>query len=456
MMFLQRVSALALMGVGAFGQYKTVNPRVEKVVAGVSGERIAETMKKLGSFGTRQVMSSTTDPAQGVGASRQWIHERFQSYSPRLEVRFDKHPVKASGRMTKDTDLWNVVAVLPGKTQSDVQVIVSGHYDSLASARPPGQRRVDDEEFKAADPDASAPGVSDDASGTAVTMELARVMSQYEFDKTLVFIAFAGEEMGLYGSRLYAEAARKTGARIEAVLNNDIVGNDVAGNALMDNRRVLVFSEDPNDSPSRQIARYIKDMAERYFPSMIVEPVFREDRFSRGGDHSPFLREGFAAVRFTTPVENFANQHTSTDTFQNASAGYTTRVARVNAAAAASLAWAPKLPVIVRTVETGPRKGLTMPLLRRGESGYDAELSWKSETPEADLLGYAVVVRSTIAPFWERDVFVGNVTKYTFQDLSIDTNIFGVKAVDKEGNESPVAAYGLAPRRYTAIEAPAK
>ena len=455
-LFLQRVSvSLILAAACCFGQFKTVNPRVEKVVAAVSTDRISETMKKLGEFGTRQVMSTTTDPGKGVGAAREWIHSQFQSYSPRLEVHFDKHPVKAAGRMTKDTELWNVVATLPGKTLPEVQVIVSGHYDSLASARAPGERRAEDDEFKAAGADSPAPGVSDDASGTAVTMELARVLSQYEFDKTLVFIAFAGEEMGLYGSRLYAGAAKKAGAKIEAVLNNDIVGNDLAGNALVDNRRVLVFSEDPNDSPSRQVARYVKDMAERYFPSMIVEPVFREDRFSRGGDHSPFLREGFAAVRFTTPVENFANQHTATDTFQNASASYTARVARVNAAAAASLAWAPKLPVIARTVDTGPRKGLTTPLLRRGESGYDAELSWKNDSPEVDLAGYAVVVRSTIAPFWEREVFVGKVTKYTFKDLSIDTNIFGVKAVDKEGNESLVAAYGLAPRRYTAIEAPA-
>jgi Peptidase family M28 len=447
-----RISLVLITSGLCFGQYKTINPRVEKVVAGVSADRISETMKTLGGFGTRQVMSTATDPAKGVGAARQWILEQFKSYSPRLEVHFDKHPVKAGGRLTKDTELWNVVAILPGKSQPDVQVLVSGHYDSLASGRAPGERRGEDDEFKASDPDAIAPGVSDDASGTAVAMELARVMSQHEFDKTLVFVAFAGEEMGLYGSRLYAGAAKKASTRIEAVLNNDIVGNDVAGNALIDNRSVLVFSEDPNDSPSRQVARYVKDMAERYFPSMVVDPVFREDRFSRGGDHSPFLREGFAAVRFTTPVENFANQHTATDTFQNASATYATRVARVNAAAAASLAWGPKVPVIVRTVETGPRKGLTTPLLRRGESGYDAELSWKNDAPEADLLGYAVVVRSTLAPFWERELFVGNVTKYTFKDLSIDTHIFGVKAVDREGNESLVAAYGLAPRRNTPIE----
>ena len=449
--------ALSVSSTLAVAQYKTINPRVQEAVAAVSEDRIGNTMKKLETFGTRHISSSTTDPAHGVGAARQWIFDEFKSYSPRLEVKFDKHRIKAGGRVTKDVELWNIVAVLPGKTQPDVQIVVSGHYDTIASGRTPAERNAaspaaEDEGFKAGDPDAPAPGVSDDGSGTAVTMELARVLSKYEFDKTLVFIAFAGEEVGLYGSRLYATNAKKAAVKMEAILNNDIVGNDASGNAITDNTRVLVFSEDPNDSPSRQVARYMKDMAERYFPGMHAEPVFREDRFSRGGDHSPLLREGFAAVRITTPAENFGNQHSKTDTFANASAAYTTRVARVNAASAASLAWAPKVPVIVRTVETGPRKGLTMPLLRRGTTGYDAELSWTNEAPETDLLGYAVVVRSTLSAFWEREVFVGNVTKFTFKDLSIDTHVFGVKAIDKEGNESIVAAYGLAPRRYQAIE----
>lgn len=456
-----RVAAsMALAAAFSFAQYKTVNPKVQEIVGKVSADRIAETMKKLESFGTRQVMSSTTDPEHGVGAARQWIFDQFKSYSPRLEVKFDKHMIKASGRLTKDTDMWNVVAVLPGKTQPELQVIISGHYDSLATALTDAERRQRPEDpptdtFANVDPNIVAPGVSDDGSGTAVTMELARVLSQYEFDKTVVFVAFAGEEMGLMGSRLYAGDAKKAGTKIEAVLNNDIVGNDVAGNGIVDNTRVLVFSEDPDDSTSRQVARYVKDMAERYYPALKAEPVFREDRFSRGGDHSPFNREGFAAVRFTTPAENFANQHTKTDTFANASPSYTAKVARVNAAAAASLASAPKTPVTLRTVETGARKGMQTPTIRRGQSGYDAELSWTNPSPEADLLGYAVVVRSTTSPFWEREVFVGNVTKYTFPNLSIDTHVFGVKAIDKEGNESLVSVYGLPPRRYANVE-PAK
>ena len=209
-----------------------------------------------------------------------------------------------------------------------------------------------------------------------------------------------------------------------------------------------VFSADPADSLSRQVARYVKDMADRYFPAMRVEPVFRADRFGRGGDHTPFAEAGFAAVRFTTPSENYENQHTATDTFANASVPYTTRVAKVNAAAAASLALAPRPPVVNTTVETGPRKGQLVTLLGRGKSRYDAQLKWKYPEPEADLAGFAVVVRSTLAPYWEREIYAGNVLEYTMPDVSIDNLVFGVKAIDKDGNESLVSAYTLSQRAY--------
>ena len=207
-------------------------------------------------------------------------------------------------------------------------------------------------------------------------MELARVLSQYQFEKTLVFIAFAGEEQGLLGSTLYAQKAHKENQKIEAVLNNDIIGSDVSGSGRRENRRVNVFSEDPPDSLSRQLARYIRETGERYFPSMRVDPVFRADRFGRGGDHTPFNQEGFAAVRFSSPQENFANQHSLTDTFANTSPEYVARVAKVNAAAAASLAWAPRSPVISELVERNGQMVTTL-LLTRGTTRYDAVLRWK-------------------------------------------------------------------------------
>jgi Zn-dependent M28 family amino/carboxypeptidase len=282
-------------------------------------------------------------------------------------------------------------------------------------------------------------------------MELARVLSQYEFEKTLVFVAFAGEEEGLLGSSLYAEKARAAHQKIEAVLNSDIIGSDVSGSGRMDNRRVSVFSEDPDDSPSRELARYIRDIGERYLPAMRVDTIFRADRFGRGGDHTPFNQEGFAAVRLSSPEENFANQHTVTDTFANTSVPYITMVTKVNGAAAASLAWAPKAPVTSEVAERNGQKVTTL-FLTRGKSRYDAALRWKHENPEADLLGYAVLWRSTTAPYWEHEVFVGKTMEYTLPDVSIDDLVFGVKAIDKDGNESLVSPYVQAPRAKRKIE----
>ena len=295
-----------------------------------------------------------------------------------------------------------------------------------------------------------APGVTDDGSGTACVLELARVMSQYQFEKTLVFVTFAGEEEGLIGSSLYAAKAHKENQRIEAVLNNDIIGSVMSGSGRMENFRVSVFSEEPADSMSRELARYMKDMADRYLPSMRVDPVFRADRFGRGGDHTPFNWEGFAAVRISSPQEDFANQHTATDLFANTAPAFVTKVTRVNAAAAASLAWAPKAPETSEQVDRNGQK-VTNLFLTRGKSRYDAALKWKNEHPEPDLAGYVVVMRSTTAPYWDRDVFVGNVTEYSIPDLSIDEYVFGVKAVDKDGNESLVTPYIFVPRAKKTI-----
>lgn len=458
---MKRIPGLLIAGylcsvMTAPAEYKGVNPQVSKIVSEVSEERIAEILKKLESFGTRNTFSSQDNPTRGVGAARKWIYEQFRGYSPRFEVSFDQYRLKKDetrgSRIISDVDLYNVVAVLPGTVNKEQRIIISGHYDTTAFVRragapPPGPG---DPPPPPRDPNADAPGVTDDGSGTACVMELARVLSQYQFEKTLVFIAFAGEEQGLLGSTLYAQKAHKENQKIEAVLNNDIVGSDVSGSGRRENRRVNVFSEDPPDSLSRQLARYIRETGERYFPSMRVDPVFRADRFGRGGDHTPFNQEGFAAVRFSSPQENFANQHSLTDTFANTSPEYVARVAKVNAAAAASLAWAPRSPVISELVERNGQKVTTL-LLTRGTTRYDAVLRWKHENPEPDLAGYAVLIRSTTAPFWEREIYAGNVTEYTLPDVSIDEVVFGVTAVDRDGNESLVSAYVQAPRQKRTI-----
>ncbi len=448
-------------------EYRAINPQVAKIVSEVSEERITEILKKLEGFGTRNIFSSQDDPVRGVGAARKWIYDQFRGYSPRLEVSYDQYRLKKDesrgSRVTSDVDLYNVVAVLPGSTSKEQRIIISGHYDTVNMQRAPGAPPNAPGDAAPAgagpgngppqpprDPNIDAPGVTDDGSGTACVMELARVLSQYQFEKTLVFVTFAGEEMGLLGSTLYAQKARAQGEKIEAVLNNDIIGSDVAGNGRIDNRRLNVFSEDPQDSPSRQLARYIREIGERYVPSVVVDPVFRADRFGRGGDHTPFNLEGFAAVRFSTPSENFTNQHSATDTFANTSPSYIAHATKVNGAVAASLAWAPKSPETTETVERNGRK-MTNLLLTRGRSRYDALLRWKNEKPEPDLAGYVVLMRSTTAPYWEREIYVGNVTEYTLPDVSIDDLVFGIKAVDKEGNESLASAYVQAPREKRTI-----
>jgi peptidase M28-like protein len=460
-----------------------LDPKIQKIVSEISADRIAEIEKKLESFETRNTLSDPTQTNRGIGVARQWIFDQLKSYSPRLEVSFDIHTIQKAARIYKDVELRNVVAILPGKMQqaADRWIMITGHYDSVNLKVPPEMRR---DPAKAAE--LPAPGVTDDGSGTACVMECARVLSQYEFDATLVFVAFAGEEQGLVGARAMAKRLKDKNQTIEAVLNNDIIGSEVSGNGVIDNRRVLVFSEDPNDSTSRSIARFAKRMGERYFPELTVDLIFRYDRFGRGGDHTAFNQQGYAAVRVTTPNENFANQHSPTDTFANTSPSFTAKVVKMNAAVAAAMALAPRAPIVSRPapavaattgaagtqsasgtqpasatqsasgttqptaadIEEAPtaRPQPTGPGLTRGSSGYDAVLRWDQPDPEPDLAGFVVVVRSTTAPDWEREIWAGNVKEFTLKNTSIDQLVFGVKAVDKEGHESPVSAYVLIPR----------
>lgn len=436
-----------LLAAAAYGQapMKALNPRVAEIVAAVSAERIEAVLRRLEGFGTRNLFSSQTDPSRGVGAAARWIRDEMASYSPRLQVSLDTHEVSKSGRVFRDVQLMNVVAVLPGTTQKERHVLISGHYDSLHIVRKKvGELEQMDQEATIA---ADAPGVSDDGSGTAAVMELARVLSRYEFEKTLVFVAFSGEEYGLVGSGLYAKRAAAAKTVIDAVLNNDIIGTEVSGNGRAAGMAVNVFSEDPIDSPSRTLARYVKEIGERYVPAMRVDAVFRADRFGRGGDHTPFERAGYPAVRFTTKAEFYAHQHSGSDTLANASPRYAAWVAKVNAAVAATLAWAPPAPdVQVKTKSVVTGKETEGPNLTRGKSGYDALLRWKEQGDVTDLAGFAVVKRDSTAPFWERAIWVGPGKEFRLADVSIDDIVLGVKAVDKEGNESPVSVYRIVPR----------
>ena len=503
----RKVAALAalllLCAILTGAEEKALNPKILKVVDEVSEERIRAIIEKLVGFGTRNTMSNADDPVHGIGAARQWIFEQFRSYSPRLQVHYDKFRVKKQGqRIFKDVDLWNVIAVLPGTKIPETRILVSGHYDSLnLGTRPAAQPAGPGSEGTIASPAAQmtpeqfeknanlpAPGACDDGSGTAAVMELARVMSQYEFDKTLVFAAFAGEEQGLVGSTLEAAKAKKENQVIEAVLNNDIIGTDHSGNGRFSNNSVSVYSDESMDSLPQQLSRYAKEIGERYIPGFQVETVFMQDRLGRGGDHTPFQLEGFAAVRISAPNEIYANQHHDTDTLENMSVPYTAKVAKFNAAVAASLALAPKPPVVMRAPGAGrgrnasagenaaggqrggtqPQDGAAAgstaaagrgaasgrrpaPMIARG-SGYDAVLQWRPAGSDADIQGYSIVMRPTNAPYWQKEIYVGKVAQFTLKDVSIDDVKFGVKAIGNDGSESLVTAYVYPPRAKAEIE----
>ena len=418
---------------------KTPNKDIQHLVEQISAERIAETQRKLESFGTRNIYSATDDPNHGIGAAREWIAAQFKSYSPNLQVSFDKHTLKGdpAKRLFKDVEIWNVVAVLPGTVAPERHVMVSGHYDSFSMVfkqGADGKRQLDNEKTVAA----IAPGVTDDGSGTAAVLELARVLSQQKFPKSIVFVAFASEEYGLQGSSLYAEEAAARHEVIEGLFNNDIIGSDIKGDGETSNQYVNVYSAGPEDSSSRSLARYLENTNAIYQPGFDVRLVFRHDRFGRGGDHSPFAAEGFPAIRITTPMENYSNQHTGTDTFANTAPEYTALVTKANAAAIADLAKAPKMPEI-RTSAPGGGRSFASPLSRG--KGYDAVLTWHNDDPEPDLAGYAVVMRDTTDAEWQREILVGNVTSYTLPKVNIDEVVLGVKAIGKDGCESPVNAF---------------
>jgi hypothetical protein len=377
-----------------------------------------------------------------------------------LQVSFDTYLlVKQGQRIPRDVELRNVMAVLPGK--SPRRIYVSGHYDSLArrprattessqegSGRQQGAAAVNaDQRSTSSEPSGTsfdwaaaenhAPGANDDGSGTALTMELARVFatSGVDFDATLVFIALAGEEEGLVGAKAHAQKADADNVVIDAVFNNDIVGNPAGGNGIIDSEAVRVFSEGPEDSKSRQLARFIRRAAARYVPSHQVKLIARHDRFGRGGDHTAFNQHGYAAVRFTESNENYSRQHTVEDTADGVSAVYLARNARVNAAGVAAMALAPPAPVV-----TDDR---SRPMLDRRPSGYDARLRWQ---PSSGAAGYRVFWREAWTPDWQHELEAGNVTELVLANVSIDDYVFGVAAIGPRGHESVVSVYVNPPR----------
>jgi hypothetical protein len=402
--------------------------------------RIEATVRKLVGFGTRHTLSSQDDPARGIGAARDWILAEMQRYAAasggRMKVELQSYIQQPASRIPTATRITNVVATLRGSTTPERVYVVSGHYDS----------RVTDVMNATAD----APGANDDASGVAVAMEMARVMATRTPKSTIVFTAVAGEEQGLYGARHMAEQYKKAGTDVQAMFTNDIIGSSTADDGTREPRTVRLFaegvptSETPeqantrrsvggeNDSPSRQLARFVGDVAENRETGMTVRVIYRRDRYLRGGDHIGFLEQGYPAARFTEPNENFDHQHQDVRTENGKRFGdlpefcdftYITRVAKVNAATLWSLAQGPGTP-----------KGVKV---RTDQLTNDTDLVW-TRGSEPDLAGYEVLWRETTSPGWTHVIPVGDVTQVRI-DLSKDNAFFGVRAVDRDGHRSPVS-----------------
>ncbi|MGI8891082.1 MAG: M20/M25/M40 family metallo-hydrolase [Chthoniobacterales bacterium] len=418
------------------------NPQIAGVVKEISAQNIEASIRKLVGFGTRHTLSETKSETRGIGAARRWLKSEFDRYSKdsdgRLKVTMEAFNQPPDERNPNLTEVVNVVATLPGEQPEsrDRYYVVSGHYDS----------RVTDP----MNADADAPGANDDASGVAAVLELARVMSKQKWDATLVFMAVAGEEQGLYGSTQWARSAKQKKWNIAGMITNDIIGSSHAEDGHVDDKHVRLFAEgvppwlqmpEPllrqiktggeNDSATRELARFMKTTGELYVPGMTVAIVYRKDRYLRGGDHSPFLEAGYPAVRMTEPNEDFRHQHQDVrkegdvqygDLPEFVDFAYVAQVARINAASLGALALAPAVPTGVE-IET---KKLT----------NDTTLTWQPNK-EPDLARYEVLWRETTAPLWQEGIKAGSGTEFTVPKVSKDNYIFGLAAVDKDGNRSP-------------------
>jgi hypothetical protein len=417
-----------------------VDRELRALLREVDRRRIEATVRKLVSFGTRHTLSSQTDPVRGIGAARDWIFAELSGHAARsggrMSVELQSYVQEPVPRIPVPTTITNVVATLRGTTSPDRVYVITGHYDS----------RVTDVMNFTDD----APGADDDASGVAVIMEIARILATRPTAATVVLAAVAAEEQGLFGSNFLATQYKTAGTDVQAMFSNDIVGSSTAEDGTRDPRTVRLFAEGvptaetpaeantrrsvggENDSPSRQLARFVSDVAKRADAGIDVRVIWRRDRYLRGSDHISFLQQGYPAARFTEPAEDFAHQHQDVKVVDGKQFGdlpqfcdfdYIARVARINLATLWSLAQAPGTPKNVRI--------LTAQLTN------DTDLAWNRGT-EPDLAGYEVVWRETTEPDWTHVVPVGDVTTAHLK-LSKDNVFFGVRAVNRAGRRSPVA-----------------
>jgi hypothetical protein len=417
----------------------------------VSEQALRSTVERLVSFGTRHTLSSRDHPTRGIGAAMNWTESEFQRMSREcggcLEIVRPRDTVTRPPRIPTPTIVENVVAIQRGTTEPNRVVIITGHIDS----------RVTDVMNATAD----APGANDDGSGTAAVLEAARVLSRHRFPATIVYAALSGEEQGLHGGKILADYARAQGWQVEANLNNDIIGNSCGSDGVCDDAHVRIFSEGPrwqgredlaarqrslggeNDAPGRNLSRFLDTLADRLSLGLDVRPIWRNDRFGRGGDHTEFLNAGYPAVRFSVAVENYNHQHQDLRTENGVEYGdtidrmdflYLRRVTQLNVAALAALARAPMPPA---------------PMVE-GAVSTDTRVTWPS-VPNASA--YVVRWRRTDSPQWETSrrirsdetqaiITNGPSTVYsaTLPHVRVDDWVFGVSSVSADGYESPVAS----------------
>jgi len=412
---------------------------IDAMVKEISADSLAQNLNKLVGFGTRATLSNQSSSTKGIGAARAWILSRFNEYAKssngRLSAFIDTITYNADGkRVNRPIILGNVVATLKGTDPNDKRIfLISGHLDSRRSNE--------------MDSVGDSPGANDDGSGTVAVMECARVMSKHNFPATIIFVTVSGEEQGLLGAYFMAAKAKKENWKLEAVLNNDIMGSNNSNETnIVDNTRIRVFSEGlsvtdtgrvamqirnlglENDGRSRQLARYVKEVGERYVENLQVMMIYRNDRFLRGGDHTAFVENGFAAVRITEMNENYTRQHQDIrvengirygDVVEHVDFEYLRKNTSMNLANLANLAKAPAVPEEVKI----DVKKLT-------NSTY---LNWKAPKT-GTVKGYYILMRETTSPVWQKKVYTESLSMTL--PYSKDNYFFAVQAVNETGNES--------------------
>ena len=416
-----------------------VDLRLYDIIDASSADRIERDIRTLVSFGTRNTLSDTLSDTRGIGAARRWIKAELDRISFAcggcLEVSYQESIALPSVRIPEPVNVVNVVGIIRGTVHPERYVIMSGDIDSRASDTSDGET--------------DAPGANDNASGMAGVIEAARLLSKYDFPTSVVLVGLSGEEQGLWGGRNMAQVASEEGWDIVGVLNNDMIGNVEGINGVIENNTFRVFSEPypatatereirsyrvfggEVDGPSRQIARYVDRITDKYFTNLDAIMVYRLDRFGRGGHHRPFNDAGFPGVRIMETNEQYERQHQDLrtengieygDVIEGVNFEFASRLTAVNAAVLASLAWAPPEP-------TGVAIG--------GAVRPSTTLSWHA-VDDPNLAGYKIYWRDTTAPQWTHSRYVGNTTEFTLRDMVIDNYLYGVASVGENGHESIV------------------